>query len=173
MPRGRAAASAGGGYLMKLVGDLIRVARERVREGPIGRVAREIRWGRGANDAAGRVAGAARRGENPLDHIPRRAQRRSMRPVPGGAQDGVEYKWRGENGTTTRVRVHGPDPSAPPGTNAHSGPIYRVQVGGRYMDPNGTLYPRNVHNPNSPHYDPNAANATHIPWPPGLPYPRR
>jgi hypothetical protein len=32
------------------------------------------------------------------------------------------------------------------------------------MDIDGNLYPRNVHNPNSPHYDPAVANATHIPF---------
>lgn len=32
------------------------------------------------------------------------------------------------------------------------------------MDANGNLYPRNVHNPKSPHYDRAAANATHIPF---------
>lgn len=35
------------------------------------------------------------------------------------------------------------------------------------------LYPRNVHNPASPNYDPDAANATHIPWPPEIPLPSK
>ena len=63
-----------------------------------------------------------------------------------------------------RFRAHGPDSTAPAGSNAACGPTYRVQVGKQYMDVDGNLYPRNVHNPASPHYDPAAANATHIPF---------
>ncbi|MFD5339478.1 polymorphic toxin type 30 domain-containing protein [Streptomyces hawaiiensis] len=35
----------------------------------------------------------------------------------------------------------------------------------------GNLYHRQVHNPNSPHYNPDAAHATHIPWPAQFPLP--
>ncbi len=91
---------------------------------------------------------------------------RVLTPDPGGGvQYGVEYKWINEQGQTVRFRVHGPDATAPAGSNAALGETYRVQVGGRYMDAQGNLYPRGVHNPKSPSYDPTAANATHIPWP--------
>lgn len=110
---------------------------------------------------------------NPMDLVPPGANRRTLRPDPaGGAQDGVEYKWT-QDGQTIRMRGHGPDGTAPPGSNAASGDTYRVQVGGRYMDTNGNLHPRGVHNPDSPNYDPAAANETHIPWPSDVPRPWR
>jgi hypothetical protein len=109
---------------------------------------------------------------NPLDMVPEGASRRVLAPDPnGGAQEGIEFKWTNEQGQTIRLRIHGPDGTAPPGSNAAGGPIYRVQVGGRYMDAEGNLYPRGIHNPNSPNYDPEAANATHIPWPSDIPLP--
>ncbi|WP_082495081.1 polymorphic toxin type 30 domain-containing protein [Cellulomonas sp. Leaf334] len=109
---------------------------------------------------------------NPLDVVPPTASRRTLKPDPnGGAQEGVEYKWINDDGQTVRLRVHSADGTAPPGSNSASGPTYRIQVGGRYMDADGNLYPRNVHNPASPNYDPAAANATHIPWPPEIPLP--
>lgn len=109
--------------------------------------------------------------KNPLDLVPPGAEARTLHPVPGGSQYGTEYKWVTKEGQTVRLRAHGPDPSAPPGSNAANGDIYRVQVGGKYMDKDGNLYPRNMHNPNSPHYNPGAANDTHIPWPGDIPFP--
>ncbi|GAB3436078.1 polymorphic toxin type 30 domain-containing protein [Flindersiella endophytica] len=117
------------------------------------------------------IASAGKRGENPLDLIPEDAERRVLTPVEGKAQYGVEYKWQ-EAGTTARVRAHGPDPSAPVGTNAHNGEVYRAQIGQRYMDPEGNLHPSGVHKPASSNYDPEAANNTHIPWPEGHTLPR-
>ena len=122
--------------------------------------------------AAGEAAQAAEEGANPLDIVPEGASRRVLTPDPnGGAQEGVEFKWTNAEGQTVRLRIHGPDGTAPPGSNAAEGPIYRVQVGGRYMDAEGNLYRRGVNNPNSPFYDPEAANATHIPWPSNVPLP--
>jgi hypothetical protein len=104
----------------------------------------------------------------PIRNIPPNAQVRALKPDPnGGAQWGVEYKWVNAEGQTVRFRIHGPDGTAPAGSNAANGVTYRVQVGGRYMDATGNLYKRGVHNPQSPYYDPDAANATHIPWPGG------
>lgn len=108
---------------------------------------------------------------SPLRDIPADANIRVLKPDPtGGAQYGVEYKWVNTDGQTVRFRVHGPDGHAPVGSNAAVGDTYRVQVGKRYMDADGNLYPSGVHNPLSPNYDPDAANATHIPWP-GLSWP--
>lgn len=104
----------------------------------------------------------------PLPNIPEDAALRALTPQEGGVQEGVEYKWVDENGQTNRFRVHGPDPGAPPDSNSFEGPTYRWRIGGRYIGGDGTLYPQGVSNPNSPFYDPAAANATHIPWP-GLP----
>ena len=112
-----------------------------------------------------------RNAHNPLDIIPEAAQRPPFHPVEGGSQYGANYKWATENGQTVRVRVHGPDASAPTGSNAGSGVTYRVQVGQRYLDKDGNVYHRQVHNSDSPYYDPAAANATHIPWPSDVPYP--
>lgn len=102
---------------------------------------------------------------SPLSVVPPSASMRQLNGI-----QGVEFRWKSAEGTA-RLRVHAVDASAPPGSNASSGPIFRLQVGGRYVDANGKLYPRNVHNEKSPHYDPAAANATHIPWPGGVPTP--
>ncbi|TCO55973.1 polymorphic toxin type 30 domain-containing protein [Actinocrispum wychmicini] len=112
------------------------------------------------------------RGIDPMSIVPDDASVRGLKPDPnGGAQYGIEFAWRNADGTRVRLRIHGPDGTAPPGSNSASGETYRVQIGARYQDISGTLYPRNVHNPLSPYYDPVAANAAHIPWPfqfPGL-----
>jgi hypothetical protein len=112
------------------------------------------------------------RGIDPMDIVPDDASVRVLRPDPnGGAQYGLEFKWINQNGQTVRLRVHGPDGTAPAGSNAASGDSYRVQIGARYQDIEGNLYHRNVHNPRSPNYDPAAADDSHIPWPsqyPGL-----
>lgn len=109
---------------------------------------------------------------NPLAIVPKGASMRQLTPSSmGGSQLGVEYKWVNQHGQTIRLRAHDADGTAPPGSNAASGPTYRIQIGGRYADAEGNMYPRGVHNPKSPYYDPAAANATHIPWPEGIPLP--
>jgi hypothetical protein len=112
------------------------------------------------------------RGKDPMSIVPDDARVRELVPDPnGGPQYGLEFGWTNENGTAVRLRAHGPDGRAPAGSNAASGETFRVQVGNRYQDIAGNLYPRNVHKPSSPFYNPAAANATHIPWPseyPGL-----
>ncbi|WP_443333108.1 polymorphic toxin type 30 domain-containing protein [Streptomyces sp. SS] len=113
------------------------------------------------------------RDRNPLDVVPEGAEMRQLTPDSnGGAQKGVEYKWTDPvTGNTARLRVHDADGTAPPGSNAANGDVYRISIGGRYQDEAGTLYHRNVHKPASPHYDPDAANDTHIPWPSAYPLP--
>ncbi|MEV0275319.1 polymorphic toxin type 30 domain-containing protein [Streptomyces sp. NPDC050610] len=113
------------------------------------------------------------RDRNPMDIVPSDAQKRTLTPDSnGGAQAGVEYKWTdSETGNVVRMRVHGPDGNAPTGSNAHNGDVYRVSIGGKYQDVEGNLYHRQVHNPNSPHYNPSAANGTHVPWPSNYPLP--
>jgi hypothetical protein len=97
-----------------------------------------------------------------LARIPSNAQVRELTPVEGASQAGREYKWN--DGTSTwRVRIHDPDPSAPQGTNAHDGWVVRVQRGKQYMDSDGNFFHAQSHNPKSPNYNPDAANATHIP----------
>lgn len=109
---------------------------------------------------------------NPLAMVPKHASKRLLTPSStGGSQVGVEFKWVNKDGQKIRLRAHDADGTAPPGSNAASGPTYRVQIGGRYADAQGKLYPKGVHNPKSPNYDPAAANATHIPWPEGIPLP--
>jgi RHS repeat-associated protein len=109
---------------------------------------------------------------NPIAMAPKSASVRTLTPsTTDGVQEGLEYKWVNPQGQTVRLRIHGPDPSAPVGSNAASGPTYRVQIGGRYADADANLYPRGVSNPKSPFYDPLAADATHIPWPDDIPLP--
>jgi hypothetical protein len=107
------------------------------------------------------------RGHNPLGIVPDDAEMRTLEPDPnGGAQKGVECKWEDpETGNKVRLRVHDKDGTAPAGANAANGDIYRISIGGRYQDEAGNLYHRQVHNPNSPHCNSDAAHATHIPWP--------
>lgn len=113
------------------------------------------------------------RGHNPMDIVPSDAQVRKLTPDSnGGAQVGVEYKWTdSQTGNVVRMRVHGPDATAPAGSHAAAGDVYRISIGGKYQDLEGNLYHRQVHNPNSPHYNPDAANGTHIPWPAEHPLP--
>ena len=97
-----------------------------------------------------------------FDTIPPDAEIRILTPKPGGSQEGVEFKFQ-HNGKTMKIRMHDPDPSAPPGCNARSGWIFRIQQGKEYYDDNGNLHPAGVHNPASPNYNPAAANDTHMP----------
>jgi len=65
---------------------------------------------------------------------------------------------------------------APPRTAPTASPnrvtiTYRVQIGGRYMDADGNLHPRGVHNPDSPNYHAGAANDTIFRGRPMCPYP--
>lgn len=97
-----------------------------------------------------------------LPRIPSHARMRRLTPVEGRVTQGVEYTWVQE-GVTWRVRIHGPDPGAPPGSHSAQGWIFRVQQGSRYMDPNGTFHSRGVLNEGGPLYDAILANETHIP----------
>lgn len=104
-------------------------------------------------------------GTKALPVIPEGATTRLLTPHPGeGSQYGIEYSWSNTDGVKERFRIHGPDGTAPEGSNSREGPTYRRQVGNRYMDDQGDLYPRNVHKEKSPHYDADAANRTHIPF---------
>ncbi|MEV8534016.1 putative T7SS-secreted protein [Streptomyces sp. NPDC051211] len=113
------------------------------------------------------------RGHDPLSIVPKHANMRILTPDPnGGAQKGVEYHWYDkQTGNVVRLRVHDADGTAPPGSNAANGDVYRISIGGRYQDEAGNLYHRNVHKDQSPHFDPEAANRTHIPWPSAYPLP--
>ncbi|WP_189087121.1 polymorphic toxin type 30 domain-containing protein, partial [Promicromonospora citrea] len=115
---------------------------------------------------------AARNAPNsPMARVPDDAEMLPFTPHSGGgAQKGVHFKWT-EDGKTHRFRAHDADGTAPPGSNAAEGPIYRYRVGNKYeMEGGGFAHPQ-AHNPNSPHYNPEQANATHIPWPSDVPLP--
>ncbi|EFL16699.1 predicted protein [Streptomyces sp. C] len=84
----------------------------------------------------------------------------------------MEYHWTDAvTGNSARLRIHDIDGTAPAGSHAATGDSYRLSIGGKYQDEAGRLHHRNVHNERSPHYDPDAANATHIPWPSNHPLP--
>ncbi|WP_157545302.1 polymorphic toxin type 30 domain-containing protein [Hamadaea tsunoensis] len=112
------------------------------------------------------------RGKDPMSIVPDNASVRELTPHPnGGSQYGLEFKWTNDAGKTVRLRIHGPDGTAPAGSNSATGETYRVQIGRQYQDEAGNLFHHQSHNPNSPNYNADAANATHIPWPsqfPGL-----
>ncbi|MBI1928828.1 hypothetical protein HYR99_31860 [Candidatus Poribacteria bacterium] len=97
-----------------------------------------------------------------INRIPGHATKRALAPIPSQVTQGVEYKWADKTGTV-RVRIHGPNPSSPIGSNARKGWIVRIQRGGKYLDHNGFFHHRQSHNPRSPYYNPTVANDTHIP----------
>ncbi|MEZ0108642.1 uncharacterized protein YukE [Catenulispora sp. EB89] len=112
-------------------------------------------------------------GRDPSELVPPYARQRPWTPAaPGqGAEEGTEWVWKerdadgNEVGPTIRLRIHSADPTAPAGSNAANGPIFRVQHGAKYQDADGNLYPQGIHNPDSPNYSEDAINDTHIPWP--------
>ncbi|MHC6624503.1 putative T7SS-secreted protein [Streptomyces globosus] len=109
---------------------------------------------------------------NPLDIIPKDAVQEPWRPIPGGVEHGIKWKWTDDvTGKTVRMRVHGPDLGPHAGPNASSGPIYRIQIGGKFQDEAGNLYHKEIGNERSPNYNETAINDTHIPWPSNLPIP--
>ncbi|MGY5341819.1 WXG100 family type VII secretion target [Paenibacillus glucanolyticus] len=107
-----------------------------------------------------------------ISRIPPDAKQIPWREVPGGAKEGVKFRWLDESGKTWDIRAHSVDLSAPSGSNAANGWIYRVevkQVDPKWkwtMDSNGNFHKENVLRANSPHYDESIANDTHIPFTP-------
>ncbi|MFI8265951.1 putative T7SS-secreted protein [Streptomyces sp. NPDC085665] len=109
---------------------------------------------------------------DPLSIIPKDAVEEPWRPIPGGVEHGIKWKWTDDvTGKTVRMRVHGPDLGPHAGPNASSGPIYRIQIGNQFQDEAGQLYHRGIGNPNSGSFNETAVNDTHIPWPSHLPVP--
>ncbi|MGW6542379.1 polymorphic toxin type 30 domain-containing protein [Streptomyces massasporeus] len=97
---------------------------------------------------------------------------RSTRNGAVGRDPEPAWQWEDpETGNMGRLRVHDKGGTAPVGSNAASRDIDRISIGGKYQDDVGNLYQRQVHNPNSPHYNPDAAHATHIPRPAQFPLP--
>lgn len=100
--------------------------------------------------------------------IPSSARELPWRNIDGGATEGVRYRWTDTKGNVWNVRAHSIDPSAPLGSNASKGWVYRVEVrwGGTgkkyFMDSSGNFHSENVINPNSPMYNEVVANDTHI-----------
>lgn len=85
---------------------------------------------------------------------------------------GERYQWTDPvTGKKTRYHAHGPDPTRAAIDNAGQGPIYRQRVGNHYLDADGNPHTLNSVNPDSPAYDPKAANDTHIPYPKDQPSP--
>lgn len=90
-----------------------------------------------------------------------------------GAKQSIKYEWFDQKGNKWNLRAREMDPLAPSGSHASQGWIYRVEVrwGGQgkthYMDSQGNFYPENVMRSNSPMYNEQIANDTHIPLPTG------
>ena len=103
-----------------------------------------------------------------MSRVPSNAQRLPWKEVPGGAKQGIKYKWTDASGNKWEVRAHEMDPSAPNGSNASQGWIYRVEVnpknvGGKwYMDSSGNFHKENIVKESSPFYNKAIANDTHI-----------
>lgn len=86
---------------------------------------------------------------------------------------GERYEWIDPvSDKKVRYEAHGRDLSRPPTDNAGAGPVYRQRIGNHYIDRQGNTYGKNsVENTRSSAFDPDAANATHVPYPQGLPAP--
>jgi hypothetical protein len=128
--------------------------------------------GHGASSWPDEVIASRNAPGSPLARVPDDAEMLPFHPHSGGgAQKGVNFKWTDADGKTHRFRAHDADGTAPPGSNAANGPIYRHRIGNRWeMDGGGLAHPQ-AHNPNSPNHNPEQANATHIPWPSDVPLP--
>ncbi|WP_425436237.1 polymorphic toxin type 30 domain-containing protein [Luteimicrobium subarcticum] len=88
-----------------------------------------------------------------------------------GAQRGVKFRWTDSDGKTNVFHAHDVDGTAPAGSNPSHGPIYRHKVGNKYRMQDGDFAHPQCTNPNSPNYNPDHANATHMPWPADVPLP--
>jgi len=99
-----------------------------------------------------------------ISRIPKDAMILPWKPDWGRIEVGMKFGWIDASGRGWEVRMHGPDPEAPVGTNAASGWVLRIQRGRKYMDATGAWYTENaITNPNSSKYDRSNANKTHIP----------
>jgi hypothetical protein len=128
--------------------------------------------GHGASSWPDEVIAARNAPGSPLAKVPDNAEMLPFTPHSGGgAQKGVNFKWTDAEGKTHRFRAHDADGTAPPGSNAANGPIYRHRVGNKYEMEGGDFAHPQSHNKNSPNYNPDHANATHIPWPSDVPLP--
>ena len=119
---------------------------------------------KGIGNSVGNLSGVSgAKLQDIISNIPEHATVRKLKPVEGKSQIGLEYKWVDDDGITNRLRVHDPDPTHP-GSNAANGWIARWQKQGGYYDPTtGSFAHKKAHKPTSPHYNPSAANNTHIP----------
>ena len=99
-----------------------------------------------------------------VPRIPKDAIIEHWTSIPEAAQRGMRFYWKDTSGKTWRLRMHGPDPTAPAGSNAARGWVLRVQTRGRYMDAAGVFYTENaIKNPDSANYDSTNADKTHMP----------
>lgn len=128
--------------------------------------------GHGASGWPDEVVAARNAPGSPLRKVPEDAELLPFHPhAGGGAQKGVNFKWTDSDGKLHRFRAHDADGTAPPGSNAAEGPIWRHRVGNRWEMEDGNFAHPQCHNPNSPNFNAEHANATHIPWPNDVPLP--
>lgn len=95
--------------------------------------------------------------------VPKNAVRAPWAKVTNGAEKGIKFQWSDASGKKWELRIHGPDPSAPAGSNASQGWVYRLSEGNKYRLPDGKIVHKNAHKPTSPNYAPDKCNESHIP----------
>jgi RHS repeat-associated protein len=96
-----------------------------------------------------------------VDRIPSSARSlewKTSENIPDGGS-----KWRWGSNPVWRLEIHGPDLNPQAGPNVSSGWIFRVQEGHNFMDDAGIWWKDNIGNENSPFYNSDAWNDTHIP----------
>lgn len=121
-----------------------------------------VRGVRSVDDARTWVTGARPRPSMVPSHADRLPFTNPKFPV------GERYEWTdAATGKKVRYDAHGRDPEVPATQNAGQGPIYRMRVGKHYLDSHGDPHTKNSVNPDSPAFNPQAANDTHIPYPKG------
>jgi hypothetical protein len=101
-----------------------------------------------------------------VSRIPADAKIEHWLSEPGKIEKGMVFKWKDASRKIWLVRMHeaDPNPKLPAWSNAARGWVLRVRHSGKYMDAAGYFYTQNaLTNPDSTKYDPNGANATHMP----------
>ena len=72
-----------------------------------------------------------------MSRVPSNAQGLPWKEIPGGAKQGIKYRWTDASGNKWEVRAHEMDPSAPNDSNASQGWIYWVEVNPKMLEVNG------------------------------------
>lgn len=101
--------------------------------------------------------------EDAINRVPKNANNPEFTST-NNIKTGNKFNWTNSDGSKGFMEAHSADSKAPAGSNASNGWITRIKQGNNYFDPQtGKFMPRQAFKPNSPSFDPDLANRTHIP----------